>query len=125
MNTAALWVLGLVATSIDGLVWGVAACAAHRRLRGPGRGWLGPALVAGSLFVVWDQWVFAEFVHWAGMPRGHAEPIRLLEVGTELVATLAGFRGGRTLLDAIVRREGEVPRRGSSSPPTAPPCGGM
>ena len=114
MSHAALWILGLVALGIDGLVWGLAACLLHRWLRGRRGSWLGPALLAGLVFVVWDQWVFSELVHWAGMPRVHAEPARLVEVVMELGATLAGFRGGRALLTGILRREGVRPSAGSA-----------
>lgn len=108
MSAAGLWVVGMLTVGIDGLVWGVAASILHRWLWGSGRRWLAAALGAALVFVVWDQWVFAEFVHWAGFPRTHAEPARLVEVAAEVGATLVGFRGGRALLGAIVRRERET-----------------
>jgi hypothetical protein len=107
MRSGVLWVLGFLTLSIDGLVWGVAACTLHRALRRPKKRGLGLALVAGLIFVAWDQWVFGEFAHWAGMPRGHAEPARWLEAGIGFLATLAGFLGGQALLSAIARRDAQ------------------
>jgi hypothetical protein len=97
----AIGVLGLLALSIDGIVWGVAACTLYHWMVPDPRRWLGPALVAGLLFVVWDQWVFAELAHWAGFPRQAAGP---LETGIQIAGTLVGFRTGRTLIDRIRRR---------------------
>lgn len=61
--------------------------------------------MAGLVFAVWDHYVFGELVHWAGLPRGHREPLRLLEAGIQITGTLAGFRAGESLVTAIVRRE--------------------
>jgi hypothetical protein len=121
MNDAALWILGLLSLGVDGLVWGVAACTTYRGMAGHARRWLGPALVAGLVFVAWDQWVFGELAHWAGFPRGHRETVRLLEIGIQLAGTLLGFRAGELLVSAVVQREqrsrpsaAEAPRGGQA-----------
>jgi hypothetical protein len=111
MKSGAIWILGLLTLGVDGVVWGVASCTAYRGVVGPTRRWMGPALIAGLVFVLWDHWVFGELVHWAGFPRGHREPVRLLEIGIQLAGTLLGFRGGESLVGTIVRRE----RRSRSS----------
>lgn len=103
MRTGVAWLVELLALCVDGIVWGVAACTTYRWLAGARRGWLGPALVFGVVFVIWDDWVFGELVHWAGFPRGHREPSRLLEAGIQVAATVAGFRAGDCLLGSIVR----------------------
>lgn len=103
MRTAVVWLLELLALGIDGVVWGVAACTAYRSIAGAARHWVAPALLFGVVFVVWDHWVFGELVHWAGFPRGHREPLRLLEAGIQLGSTLVGFRAGEILVASIAR----------------------
>ena len=93
MTGGALWFLVLLTVGVDGLVWGVAACTAYRAWAGPSRRWLGPALLAGVAFVVWDQWLFRELVHWAGFPRS-GEPAWPVETAIQLAATGLGFRAG-------------------------------
>lgn len=95
---AALWALGLLTVSIDGVVWGIAAHVLHRALGGASDRWLAPAAVAAFVFVAWDHWIFAALVRVAGIPSSPAvSASRFAEVGVGLAATVAGFRLGRSL----------------------------
>jgi len=108
VQTAALWLVGLLGLSVDGLVWGIAAYAAYRSLlrRPTGSRWILPGLIAGAAFVLWDHLIFSELVILVGFPRSEAlfGLSRFPEIGVRIATTLGGFRLGQTLIDSIVRR---------------------